>query len=173
MVCRQGSGADPSSQIVLHTTHIVSIMTQIVIVSLSHRAAACRETQIVPLMTQIVQSGVERANPSDIRHQKVHPASKPFMGRAMGLLGRVGAASCSSSEGAPQIVADRGSRRHLRPTRQHRTPLLDAVRERGLRDAEVPFHVPGHCRGRGAHAALSEVGRVHAIDSLRIPQSVR
>ena len=43
----------------LHTTHIVSIMTQIVIVSLSHRAAACRETQIVPLMTQIVQSGVE------------------------------------------------------------------------------------------------------------------
>ncbi len=59
MVCRQGSGADPSSQIVLHTTHIVSIMTQIVIVSLSHRAAACRETQIVPLMTQIVQSGVE------------------------------------------------------------------------------------------------------------------
>ena len=52
-------------------------------------------------------------------------------------------------------------------------PLLDAVRERGLRDSEAPFHVPGHCRGRGAHAALSEVGRVHAIDSLRIPQSVR
>ena len=38
MVCRQGTGADPFSQIVPLTTHIVSIMTQIVIISLSHHA---------------------------------------------------------------------------------------------------------------------------------------
>ncbi|GAB4824084.1 hypothetical protein N2152v2_011130 [Parachlorella kessleri] len=37
------------------------------------------------------------------------------------------------------------------------TPLLDAVRERGERSGDVPFHVPGHKRGSSTPAPLRDL----------------
>ncbi|MEW5311677.1 MAG: hypothetical protein WDW38_003372 [Sanguina aurantia] len=39
----------------------------------------------------------------------------------------------------------------------HRSPLLDAVKERGDRSHEISLHVPGHKRGRGVSEKMESL----------------
>ena len=57
----------------------------------------------------------------------------------------------------PVAAGELGEARACRP--DARTPLASGVRERGLRQHEVPFHMPGHSRGRSVHHTLQELSK--------------
>ncbi len=64
----------------------------------------------------------------------------------------MGADGPSTSERASGPGRARGD-----PGSHARTPLASGVLERGNREAEVPFHMPGHQRGRNIHPVMQQV----------------
>ncbi|GFR43983.1 hypothetical protein Agub_g5128, partial [Astrephomene gubernaculifera] len=68
------------------------------------------------------------------------------------------AAAAASTAGAAELPNNH-QRPPAHPERQLRTPLLDAVRDRGDAVHEAPFHVPGHKRGSGAPEAFMRLVR--------------
>ncbi|GIL56474.1 hypothetical protein Vafri_11831 [Volvox africanus] len=105
------------------------------------------------------------------RRQEVSTGSKPFIQvgkgrrnrapRAVAWATAAAAAPTDSSNSAPAELHGSAARPPLSPVnpQQRRTPLVDAVQQRGDASHETPFHVPGHKRGARVPEGLARLVR--------------